>query len=213
MNNIVTMLVDDLVSHLEDKMITNPPATVDLEYVDAGGDTQDLIPQEIHKGHIYDLMAFEPGDNDLIYVLLAVHSGAPDTIKDKPYQWQDEIGSEGTQAGISYGPVHEIGGGTHWWRRLAVEFRVFMIESETAQSDAFDAAQMIRLSIETYADSYTSSNAQGWACGAITDCFNETAQQPVVLSSYCAEEGNDAGDHIYDGYVCLQVKTYKDGLS
>ncbi len=213
MEDIVEALMVDLKEHLEDKMIDSIPAAYasELEYVDKDGTTRTLTPSEVHVGRVFDPTEYQDSNIAIPLILVNIHPHDPSDLGDG---WEHTIGSSvsssATNAGVSFGPVHEIGGGTHWWRRFVVHFRVWCFDSDQTQDDARKFAGMIRALLEKYIDSYRSGNTHGWACGTVTDMFSEVAQQSVVTKSHIWEGGGPDDDFLWEGQVWFQVKTYRE---
>lgn len=213
MQDIVEALMADLQAHLQDKMIDSVPAAYEdqLKYTASDGIERVLVPSEIHVGRVFDPTEYQDSNIAVPIIIVNIHPNDPNDLGNGWEHTQGSaVSSSATNAGVSFGPVFEVGGGVHWWRRMTATFRIWCFDSDQSQADARKFANIIRASLEKYISSYRSGNPNGWACGSVSDVFEETAQQSVIVKSHAWEGGGPDDDFLWEGQVWFQVKTYKE---
>jgi len=97
----------------------------------------------------------------------------------------------------------EIGGGTMWWRRFAVEFGFFGIKSKEGQDEARQIANITRGRVEL-------AIAKSKRLPGLGDSLGEHVLMVHVVTSQAFEGGGPPNQYIWRGVVQLQVLTNRD---
>jgi hypothetical protein len=214
---IVYALMEDLVGHLQDKMIDNiPPEFAPLlTYIDVDGVKRVMAPWDVKMDRVYDPLDYD-NDPETPAVIISVHTNDPADLGDG---WKHEVASgiEGssTNAALHIGGIREVGygGATMWWRRLTVFFDCYYMDSDQIQDDAARLTNATRAVIERCCSVRTTTNVHGWS-PCIVDAMRERSLRPEVVKSHYWEGGGpdtpETGDFIWRGIVWLQVLTARE---
>lgn len=97
----------------------------------------------------------------------------------------------------------EIGGGTMWWRRFAVEFGFFGIKTKEAQDEARRIANITRSRVEK-------AIAKSMRLPGLTDSLGEKCLMVLVVTSQMFEGGGPPASYIWRGAVQVQALTSRN---
>ena len=98
-------------------------------------------------------------------------------------------------------PVHEIGGGTHWWRRGTINFQAFFVKElyaeDVALRHAYDFYGRLQQCLESV------------RVGGLTDVYGEKAYGYVIPESATFFESGGANQFIFRGKMTFRVLTWR----